>query len=88
MHSAMPDSKIIDTDELLLYIYDELDPERKEEVESCIESNWGIREKLNILMDSVRNMQSSLKLKSPRNKAIEALKEYAAKSIVVNTVPH
>jgi hypothetical protein len=84
----MPDSKIIDTDELLLYIYDELDPERKGEVESCIESNWGIREKLNILMDSVRNMQSSLKLKSPRNNAIEVLKEYAAKSIAVNTVPH
>jgi hypothetical protein len=84
----MPDSKVINTDELLLYLYDELDSERKTEVENCIESNWGIREKLNILKDSVKNMQSSLKLKSPRSKTINFLKEFAVKSIGVNTVPN
>lgn len=81
----MLDSMAIDTDELLLYIYDELSPVRKGEIEDCIESNWGIREKLNILKDSVKNMQSALKLKNPRSKAIETLKNYAAKNIKLNT---
>jgi hypothetical protein len=84
----MPDLKVINTDELLLYLYNELDSARKTEVENCIESNWGIREKLNILRDSVKNMQSSLKLKSPRSKTVNFLKECAAKSIGINTIPN
>jgi hypothetical protein len=65
------------TEDLLLYIYDEMSNTEKSAMEQELEANWALREKLQVLKESEQRLQK-LKLQAPRLQTIDAIMEYAA----------
>jgi len=65
------------TEDLLLFIYDEMSNTEKSAMEQELEANWALREKLQVLKESAQRLQK-LKLQAPRLQTIDAIMEYAA----------
>lgn len=69
----MPNST---TEDLILLMYNELNTEKRNAAEEDLESSWPLREKYNVLKESVKRLQS-IQLKAPRPQTIEAIMQYA-----------
>lgn len=64
------------TEDLLLYMYNEMSDREKTAMEQELQNNWALREKLQVLKESGRSLDK-LKLQGPRSQTIEAIMEYA-----------
>ena len=64
-------------EELVLYMYNELDNNHEEEIGGELENNWVLREKYNVLKESAQRL-SNMHLQSPRQQTIDAILKYAS----------
>ncbi len=65
------------TEDLLMFLYDELSPKRRKQIEEALQQNWALREKLQVLKEAAARL-SNCKLKSPTEKSVNLLLNYAA----------
>ena len=63
-------------EELVLYMYNETNHNRKKEIEKELEENWFLREKYKVIKESAERL-SGMKLQSPRKQTIESIMKYA-----------
>ena len=63
-------------EELVLYMYNETNHNRKKEIEKELEENWFLREKYKVITESAERL-SGMKLQSPRKQTIESIMKYA-----------
>jgi hypothetical protein len=63
-------------EELVLYMYNESNYNRKREIERELEENWVLREKYNVIKESAERLEG-MKLQSPRKQTIESIMKYA-----------
>ena len=71
-------------EDLVLYMHRELSPAKKAEVEDELQQNWVLREKYNVLLESL-NRLNKIKLQSPRMQTINAIMQYANKVTKVSS---
>lgn len=64
------------TEDLLLFMYNEMSEQNKADLEKELQSNWALREKLQVLKESEKRLEK-LRLQSPRRQTIDAILEYA-----------
>jgi len=63
-------------EELVLYMYNETNHNRKREIEKELEENWFLREKYKVIKESAERL-SGMKLQSPRKETIDTIMQYA-----------
>lgn len=63
-------------EELVLYMYNESNHNRKREIENELEENWVLREKFNVIKESSERL-NGMKLQSPRQQTIDCIMQYA-----------
>ena len=63
-------------EELVLYMYNETNHNRKMEIEKELEESWFLREKYRVIKESAERL-SGLKLQSPRKETIDTIMQYA-----------
>lgn len=63
-------------EELVLYMYNESNHNRKREIEKELEQNWFLREKYNVIKESAERL-GQMKLQSPRQQTIDTIMQYA-----------
>jgi len=68
------------TEDLLLFLYDEMSAEQKKEVEAALQTDWALSQKYQVLKEA-HNKLKNIKHVSPRNKTISAILQYAEESI-------
>lgn len=68
------------TEDLLLFLYDEMSMERKKEIEAAMHSDWALSQKYQVLKEA-HDRFKSIKLASPRSKTIADIMQYAEQSI-------
>lgn len=68
------------TEDLLLFLYDEMSAERKVEMEAALENDWALSQKYQVLKEAQKRLTNS-KLAAPRPKTIAAILQYAEESI-------
>jgi anti-sigma factor RsiW len=68
------------TEDLLLFLYDEMSAERKREMEAILQTDWALAQKYQVLKEAHDRLKS-IKLASPRSKTIAAIMQYAEESI-------
>ncbi len=73
---------IFTTDDLLYYLYGELNTEEMKEVDNALKKEWALRQKLEVLQESLKKL-NVLPLKNPRTETIEAILQYAGLSFQV-----
>ena len=64
-------------EELVLYMYNESNHNRKREIEKELEENWFLREKYKVIKESAERL-SGMKLQSPRKETVDSIMKYAA----------
>jgi len=64
------------TEDLLLYMYNEMSNLEKAALEQELQNNWALREKLQVLKESENSLRK-FKLQGPRNKTVDAIMQYA-----------
>ena len=72
------------TEDLLLFMYNEMSKSEKADLEKELQCNWALNEKLQVLRESEQRLQR-LKLQSPRVQTIDAIMEYASHSSEVSS---
>jgi hypothetical protein len=68
------------TEDLLQYLYKETSTEKTAAIGVALISDWGLKEKLEMLKGSQAEL-NSVKLFSPSNKTLENILSYAEKSV-------
>jgi hypothetical protein len=68
------------TEDLLLFLYDEMSAEQKKEMEATLQNDWALAQKYQVLKEAHDRLKS-VKLASPRSKTIAAIMQYAEESI-------
>jgi len=66
------------TDDLIQYVYNETSFEQSLAIKNALEDNWELREKLDVLKDSLRGLDRIIE--SPRRQSIDAILNYARTS--------
>jgi hypothetical protein len=72
------------TEDLLIFMYNEMSQSEKADLEKELQCNWALREKLQVLKESVQRLQK-MQLQSPRRQTVEAIMEYAVHSPKVSS---
>lgn len=73
---------IFTTDDLLYYLYGELNADEMNEMDNALKKEWALRQKLEVLQESLKKL-NVLSLKNPRAETIEAILQYAGLSFQV-----
>ena len=68
------------TEDLLLFLYDEMSAVEKKEMEATLQNDWALAQKYQVLKEAYDRLKS-VKLASPRSKTIAAIMQYAEESI-------
>jgi hypothetical protein len=71
-------------EELVLYMYNETNHNRKREIEKQLEENWFLREKYKVIKESAERL-SGMKLQSPRKQTIDTIMQYATNKSKINS---
>jgi hypothetical protein len=66
-------------EELIQYLYKETSPARTAQIEETLQNDWSLREKLEVLQNSMQALDQPLE--SPRSEAIINVLNYARESI-------
>ncbi len=64
------------TEDLLLYLYSEMNLNQKSEIENELQTNWALKEKFQVLREA-KNRFEKIKQVSPRSETIEAILHHA-----------
>ena len=62
-------------EELVQYLYNETSPERTADIETALQNDWSLREKLEVLRNSMQLLNRGLE--SPRPEAVLNILNYA-----------
>lgn len=68
------------TEDLLLFLYDEMSAEQKKEMEATMQTDWALSQKYQVLKEAYDKFKN-IKLASPRSKTIASILQYAEESI-------
>lgn len=71
------------TDDLLLYLYGELDTKQVNLLENALQKDWALQQKLEVLQESMLALDSSKHFR-PRVKTIESIIQYAEINVQVS----
>jgi hypothetical protein len=73
-------------EELVQYLYNETSPQRTADIESALQTDWTLREKLEVL----RNSKSLLNrpLESPRTEVVMSILNYARETVTESLHQH
>jgi len=71
-------------EELVLYMYNESNHNRKPEIERELEESWFLREKYKVIKESAERL-SRMKLQSPRKETIESIMKYATNNAKISS---
>lgn len=71
-------------EELVLFMYNELDNFHDEEIERDLNADWVLKEKYNVMKESAERL-NRMKLQSPRKETIDAIMNYASYSSKITT---
>ena len=63
-------------EDLVMYLYQETSPEKTAAIELAMQSDWALREKLQLLRESVRDLDHQ-PLSSPRTEVVLRVLNYA-----------
>ena len=63
-------------EDLVIYLYQETSPEKTAAIELALQNDWALREKLQLLRESVRDMDHQ-PLSSPRTEVVLRILNYA-----------
>ncbi len=63
---------------LLLYMYNEMNEEERSEMERELQKNWSLNEKLLVIKEAEDRL-NKMSLKSPRQKTLDAIFQYVQK---------
>ncbi len=66
-------------EELISYIYNEINANRKAELEKELQTNWALKEKLRVFTEA-KNRISKMRLFAPTKKTVDLVLQYANKS--------
>jgi len=70
-------------EDLIRYIYGETSPEMTKEIESVLENDWTLREKLSVLKSSYERLNTLVE--TPRTEVVLNILRYAAQKEAVNS---
>lgn len=68
------------TEDLLLYLYNEMNAEQKSEIEAALLSDWALEQKYQVLKESRKSLNRINPI-SPRSQTIAAIMQYAQESV-------
>jgi hypothetical protein len=66
-------------EDLLLYLYNEMEPASKQELEKALESDWTLREKLGVLKTSMQRLDRLVE--SPRTEVVLNILRHASQEL-------
>ena len=66
-------------EDLLLYLYNEMEPASKQELEKALETDWTLREKLGVLKASMQRLDRLVQ--SPRTEVVLNILRHAAQQL-------
>jgi hypothetical protein len=66
-------------DDLLLYLYNESTPQQTAAIKAALETDWTLREKLEVLKDSSKSLDKPLK--SPSRRSLANIMAYAQDAV-------
>ena len=72
------------TEDLLLFMYDEMEKREKAALERELQHNWALREKFQVLKEAEYHL-NKCKLQGPRSQTIDAIMQYASNCHQVNS---
>ena len=64
------------TEDLLVYMYDEMDPKQLTDFELALASDWALKQKYQVLIEAQEKLYQT-RLRSPRQQTINAILKYA-----------
>ena len=64
-------------EDLIRYMYDETNSSQKAQIEKELQEDWVLREKYNVLKESVEGLNNT-KLRAPRQQSVDAILKYAS----------
>jgi hypothetical protein len=67
-------------EDLLRYLYKETSPAMNRAIEAALDEDWTLREKLEVLKASARNLDKIVE--SPRTEVIKNILQYARESVI------
>lgn len=76
----MPTMQIFTTDDLLQFLYKETPAAKTAAIQSELNSNWPLSEKMNVI-EAAKKVLSKITLFSPRKKAVDNILAYATNKI-------
>ena len=68
------------TEDLLLFLYDEMKVDQKKELEAALQTDWALSQKYQVLKEA-HDKLNNIKITAPRSKTIAAIMQYAEESI-------
>lgn len=72
-------TSLFTTEELIQYLYKETSPARTAQIEEMLQNDWSLREKLEVLQNSMQILDTPLE--SPRTEVIINVLNYARETI-------
>lgn len=72
-------TSLFTTEELIQYLYKETSPARTAQIEETLQNDWSLREKLEILQNSMQLLDTPLE--SPRTEVIINVLNYARETV-------
>ena len=67
-------------EDLLQYLYKETSPEQTAAIEAALKEDWTLREKLNVLQSSIKQLNTVIE--SPRTEVVLQVLNYARETMV------
>ncbi len=67
-------------EELVLYLYKESSPEKTAAIEEALKKDWTLREKIDVLQTSVKEL-NKISIELPRMEAVASVLNYAREKI-------
>ena len=74
---AMPD---FTTEDLLLYLYDEMNADQSHQLQTALETDWALKQKYLVLQEATGSLNNT-KVLSPRSQTINSILKYAENSL-------
>ncbi len=68
------------TEDLLLYLYNDMNELQKAAIENELQNDWALHEKFQVIKEA-KNRLEKLKMHAPRRQTIEAIMQYAGRRI-------
>ena len=73
-------------EELIQFLYNETSPERSAEIEAALQHDWTLREKLEVLRNSMNSLNRPLE--SPRTEVVMRILNYARETVTESVHHH